>query len=141
MCCSTLGLVNRLLIREYGRIAANGSADQAERYNDDAVLLGGLARAGVCTMHAAAAQQQRQLTARTEQLLRAPGFGVKWYIALAAACRMYGVPMLVERDGYRFHSALFDAEMSGRLYFAMRGLRYGEPVKGVLRRLHGRDLQ
>ena len=136
MCCSTLGLVNRLLIREYGRIAANGSADQAERYNDDAVLLGGLARAGVCTMHAAAAQQQRKLTARTEQLLRAPGFGVKWYIALAAACRMYGVTMLWERDGYRFHSALFDAEMSGRLYFAMRGIRYREPVKRVLRRLH-----
>ena len=75
-------------------------------------------------------------TSRTEAELRAPGFGIKWYIALGAACRMYGVPTLAERDGSRPHTALFDAEMAGRLYFAMRGIRYREPVKRVLRRLH-----
>ena len=76
------------------------------------------------------------VTSRTEAELRAPGFGIKWYIALDAACRMYGVPTLAERDGSRPHTALFDAEMAGRLYFAMRGIRYREPVKRVLRRLH-----
>jgi len=94
------------------------------------------AKAGVCTMQAAAAQQAGDLTSRTEAELRAPGFGIKWYIALDAACRMYGVPTLAERDGSRPHTALFDAEMAGRLYFAMRGIRYREPVKRVLRRLH-----
>ena len=38
---------------------------------------------------------------------------------------MYGVPMPTEADGYRLHTALYDAEMAGRLYFAMRGIRYG----------------
>ena len=123
-----------LLMREYGRIA--DGIDQAELSKYDAALLEELAKAGVCTMQAAAAQQAGDLTSRTEAALRAPGFGIKWYIALGAACRMYGVPTLAERDGSRPHTALFDAEMAGRLYFAMRGIRYREPVKRVLRRLH-----
>ena len=41
---------------------------------------------------------------------------------LHAACRMYGVAMPVEREGYRAHNALYDAELAGRLYFAMRGI-------------------
>ena len=37
-----------------------------------------------------------------------------------------------EREGYRAHTALYDAELSGRLYFAMRGIAQKEP--------HGRRL-
>ena len=37
---------------------------------------------------------------------------------------MYGVAMPVEHEGYRAHNALYDAELSGRLYFAMRGIAY-----------------
>ena len=48
---------------------------------------------------------------------------------------MYGVQKPVEGDGYHPHKAGYDAELAGRLYFAMRGLRYKEPVKRVLRRL------
>ena len=135
MCCSTFVWAGRLLIREYGRIADHGIIDQHERFAGDAALLEELAKAGVCTMQAAAAQQEGDLTLRTEAELRAPGFAARWYIALSAACRMYGVPTLAERDGSRFHTALFDAEMAGRLYFAMRGTCYREPVKRVLRRL------
>ena len=28
------------------------------------------------------------------------------------------------REGYRAHNALWDAEVAGRLYFAMRGIAY-----------------
>ena len=110
----------------------NASAKESVQ---DATLIKGLAKDGVCTMQAAAAQQQGNLSSRTEAQLRSPGF-TKYPIALSAACRMYGVQKPAEGDGYRFHTALFDAEMTGRLYFAMRGIRYGEPVKRVLRRLH-----
>ena len=48
---------------------------------------------------------------------------------------MYGVPRPTEADGYRLHTALYDAEMAGRLYFAMRGLRYREAPIRVVRRL------
>ena len=92
MCCSTFVWAGRLLIREYGRIADHGIIDQHERFAGDAALLEELAEAGVCTMQAAAAQQAGDRTSRTEAELRAPGFGIKWYIALGAACRMYGVP-------------------------------------------------
>ena len=56
---------------------------------------------------------------------------------------MYGVPKPAESDEYRPHRALlplkghFDAELAGRLYFAMRGICYRVPVKRVLGRLHG----
>ena len=104
---------------------------------DDAALLTELATEGVCTMQAASVQQECDPTSRTEAELRAPGFGAKWHVALSPACQMYGVPPPAERgDGSRFHQALFDAEMAGRLYFAMRGTCYREPVKRVLRRLH-----
>ena len=123
-------------MQEYDRVADDGVTHQGEQYKSHAALLEELAKAGVCTMQAAAAQQEGDLTLRTEAEFRAPGFAARWYIALSAACRMYGVPTLATRDGYRFHSALFDAEMSGRLYFAMRGLCYRVPVRRVLRRLH-----
>ena len=86
-------------------------------------------------MQAAAAQQTGDVTSRSEAELRAPGFAAQYFISLSAACRMYGVPTLAERDGSRSHTALFDAEMAGRLYFAMRGTCYREPVKRVLGRL------
>ena len=73
--------------------------------------------------------------ARTEEQLRNSFNFNLWAITLAAACRMYGVAMPAESDGYRAHAALYDAELAGRLYFAMRGLRYKEPVMRVLRRL------
>ena len=43
-------------------------------------------------------------------------------IKLSVACKMYGVAMPTEREGYRAHNALWDAEVAGRLYFAMRGI-------------------
>ena len=85
-------------------------------------------------MQAAAAQQQGDLSSRSEAQLRSPGF-TKYPISLSTACRMYGVQKPVEGDGYHPHKALYDAELAGRLYFAMRGLRYKEPVMRVLRRL------
>ena len=86
-------------------------------------------------MQAAAAQQQGDLSSRNEAQLRSPGF-TKYPISLSTACRMYGVQKPAEGDGYHPHNALYDAELAGRLYFAMRGLRYRQPVKRVLRRLH-----
>ena len=46
--------------------------------DEDAALLTGLATAGVCTMHAAAAQQQGDLVSRSEAQLRNPGFRCKY---------------------------------------------------------------
>ena len=54
---------------------------------------------------------------------------------MSTACRMYGIPMPTEADGYRLHTALYDAEMAGRLYFAMRGIRYRESPRRIARRL------
>ena len=114
-----------ILLREYERAGCD----------EDSALITGLATAGVCTMHAAAAQQQGDLISRSEEQLRNPGFRSKYPIALSTACRMYGVPMPTEAGGYRLHTALYDAEMAGRLYFAMRGLRYREAPIRVVRRL------
>ena len=61
---------------------------------------------------------------RTDEQLR-NSFNFKLYaIKLENACRMYGVAMPTEREGYRAHNALWDAEVAGRLYFAMRGIAY-----------------
>ena len=61
---------------------------------------------------------------RTDEQLR-NSFNFKLYaIKLASACRMYGVAMPTEREGYRAHNALWDAEVAGRLYFAMRAARH-----------------
>ena len=87
-------------------------------------------------MHAAAAQQECDLIQRSEEQLRNPGFRIRWSIAMSAACRMYGVPKPAEADGYRLHTALYDAEMAGRLYFAMRGIRYREYPRRIARRLN-----
>ena len=104
-----------LVHREYMRVGAT----------DDAALLATLAAAGVCTMQAAAAQQRVAVRpARTEEQLRNSFNFNLWAITLAAACRMYGVAMPAESDGYRPHAALYDAELAGRLYFAMRGIAY-----------------
>ena len=107
-----------LLKREYQRIGAI----------DDAALLTSLATDGVCTMQAAAAQQRaRVLPPRTDEQLR-NSFNCKLYtIKLLAACRMYGVAMPAEGLGYHAHNALWDAEVAGRLYFAMRGIAYAAP--------------
>ena len=91
----------------------------------DAALLAALATDGVCTMQAAAAQQRLAVRPpRTDaQLRNSFNFNLR-AINLAAACRMYGVAMPAESGGYRAHAALFDAELAGRLYFAMRGIAY-----------------
>ena len=100
----------------------------------DAALLAALATDGVCTMQAAAAQQRVAVcTPRSEEQLR-NSFNHRLYaITLQAACRMYGVVMPPECEGYRAHNALFDAEVAGRLYFAMRGIAYtGPPARPSL---------
>ena len=62
----------------------------------------------------------------TDEQLR-NSFNFKLFsIKLASACRMYGVLLPTEREGYRAHNALWDAEVAGRLYFAMRGIAYRE---------------
>ena len=92
---------------------------------DDVALLTSLATDGVCTMQAAAAQQgARVRPPRTDEQLR-NSFNYKLVgIKLSVACKMYGVAMPTEREGYRAHNALWDAEVAGRLYFAMRGIAY-----------------
>ena len=104
-----------LLKREYQRIGAI----------DDAALLTSLATDGVCTMQAAAAQQRAVVfPPRTDEQLR-NSFNYKLLsIKLAAACRMYRVAMPTESEGYHAHNAMYDAEVAGRLYFAMRGIAY-----------------
>ena len=94
---------------------------------DDAALLTSLAIDGICTMQAAAAQQRAIVfPPRTDEQLR-NSFNFKLFsIKLASACRMYGVLLPTEREGYRAHNALWDAEVAGRLYFAMRGIAYRE---------------
>ena len=109
-----------LLTRECQRIGAI----------DDAALLTSLATDGVCTMQAAAAQQMAVVfPPRTDEQLR-NSFNFKLYaIKLESACRMYGVAMPTEREGCRAHNALWDAEVAGRLYFAMRGIAYTTPPR------------
>ena len=76
-------------------------------------------------MQAAAAQQRLAVRpSRTDAQLR-NSFNFNLYaIKLEAACRLYGVVIPRERGWYRAHAALFDAELAGRLYFAMRGIAY-----------------
>ena len=92
---------------------------------DDATLLADLATDGVCTLQAAAAQQHAVVfPPRTDEQLR-NSFNYRLVgIKLSVACKMYGVAMPTEREGYRAHNALWDAEVAGRLYFAMRGIAY-----------------
>ena len=76
-------------------------------------------------MQAAAAQQtSAQRPSRTAEQLRNSFNHNLFAIKLSAACRMYGVVLPVEHEGYRAHNALYDAELAGRLYFAMRGIAY-----------------
>lgn len=92
---------------------------------DDAALLNTLATDGVCTMQAAAAQQRARVRPpRTDEQLRNSFKFNAYLIKLASACRMYGVAMPAEGLKYRAHNALWDAEVAGRLYFAMRGIAY-----------------
>ena len=44
---------------------------------------------------------------------------------------MYDVAMPTEQEGYRAHNALWDAEVAGRLYFAMRGIAYAAPAPAL----------
>ena len=46
---------------------------------------------------------------------------------------MYGVALPVESKEYRAHTALYDAELAGRLYFAMRGIGHVAPATRLLR--------
>ena len=98
---------------------------------DDAALLTDLATDGVCTMQAAAAQQRFRggsvaaaLMQRSDEQLR-QSFNHRLYaIKLSNACRMYGVVQPAEKEGYRAHCAMYDAELAGRLYFVMRGIAF-----------------
>ena len=98
---------------------------------DDAALLARLASDGVCTMQAAAAQQlfrggpaAASLLPRSDEQLR-HSFNHRLYaIKLSSACRMYGVVHPAEKAGFRAHRALFDAQLAGRLYFAMPHARH-----------------
>ena len=97
----------------------------AHHVADDAALLNTLATDGVCTMQAAAAQQRARVRPpRTDEQLRNSFKFNAYLIKLASACRMYGVAMPAEGLKYRAHNALWDAEVAGRLYFAMRGIAY-----------------
>ena len=119
------GLARDRTPREFQRIGAVG----------DAALLTRLATDGVCTMQAAAAHQRVAVRSpRTDTQLRNSFNHRLFAIKLATACRMYGVAMPAEREGYHVHAALYDAELAGRLYFAMRGIAYGAPVQpGLIR--------
>ena len=107
----------------------------------DAALLAALATDSVCTMQAAAAQQRLAVRpSRTYAQLRNSFNFNLIAINLAAACRMYGVAMPEESDSYRAHAAMYDAELAGRLYLAMRGIAYAtapaRPLLSIPRRLH-----
>ena len=80
-------------------------------------------------MQAAAAQQRLTVRpSRTDEQLR-DSFNFNLYaVTLSNACRMCGVAMPAERAGYRAHNAMYDAELAGRLYCAMRGIAYGAPA-------------
>ena len=67
------------------------------------------------------------MPSRTDEELRRSFNHNLYAITLSAACRMYGVALPAEREGYRVHTALYDAEVAGRLYFAMRGVAYAAP--------------
>ena len=107
---------------------------------DEAALLARLASDGVCTMQAAAAQQlfrsgpvAAALLPRSHEQLR-HSFNHRLYaINLSNACRMYGVVLPAEQAGFRAHRALFDAQLAGRLYFAMRGIAYVAPRRALCR--------
>ena len=109
---------------------------------DDAALLTELATEGVCTMQAAAAQQHFRggsvaaaLMPRSDEQLR-QSFNHRLYaIKLSNACRMYGVVQPAEKEGYRAHRSMYDAELAGRLYFVMRGIAYAAAPRCVLRRV------
>ena len=111
-----------VLKREYERVDAN----------EDAALLTSLAKVGVCTMLAAAAQKTQKLKYRTEYHLRYPPFP-KYLTKLENSCLSYMVQMPTASEEFREHTALYDAEVAGRLYFAMRGVRYTEGLRAELR--------
>ena len=86
-----------------------------------ALLLEQLATEGICTMQAAAAQQRQRIVPRTVEQLRDSFDPGAYPISLSAACRMYGVVApAATPGGGRPHTALYDATLAGRLFFAMR---------------------
>ena len=93
-------------------------------------------------MQAAAAQQHFRggsvaaaLLPRSDEQLR-QSFNHRLYaITLSNACRMYGVVQPAEKEGYRAHRSMYDAELAGRLYFVMRGIAYAAAPRCVLRRV------
>ena len=94
-------------------------------------------------MQAAAPAQQHfrggsvaaALMQRSDEQLR-QSFNHRLYaIKLSNACRMYGVVQPAEKEGYRAHRAMYDAELAGRLYFVMRGIAYAAAPRCVLRRV------
>ena len=93
-----------------------------------ALLLAQLATAGVCTMQAAAAQaRSRDRPPRSVTQLRMSFNHNLFAIGLLAAGRMYGIGRPGETTQSRPHTAAYDAELAGRLYFAMRGIGHGTP--------------
>ena len=93
-----------------------------------ALLLAQLATAGVCTMQAAAAQaRSRDRPPRSVMQLRMSFNHGLFAIGLLKASRMYGIGRPAETTESRQHTAAYDADLAGRLYFAMRGIGYGTP--------------
>ena len=80
-----------------------------------------MATDGFCTLTAAAVQQRQRIVPRTVEQLRDSFDPGAYPISLSAACRMYGVVVpAATRGGGRPHTALYDATLAGRLFFAMR---------------------
>ena len=100
-----------ILLQEYGRIEF--ACDAGGR------LLTQLAQAGACTFGMAYALQ-------TEPR-------VKENPSLSWTCEQVGVAMLDRQANHRPHTALYDAEMHGRLYLRLKAMEAnGEPIYGHL---------
>ena len=79
-------------------------------------------------MQAAAAQaRSRDRPPRSVMQLRMSFNHGLFAIGLLTASRMYGIGRPAETTESRHHTAAYDAELAGRLYFAMRGIGYGTP--------------
>ena len=88
---------------------------------EEALLLRQMATDGICTLTAAAAQKRQRIAPRTVEQLRDSFDRNAYAINLSAACRMYGVVAPAPAaGGGRLHTALYDATLAGRLFFAMR---------------------
>ena len=88
----------------------------------------------VCHTALAAAQQRQRIAPRTVEQIRDSFDRNAYSINLSAACRMYGVVAPAPAaGGGRLHTALYDATLAGRLFFAMRRGDRRNQAEGVVR--------